>query len=120
QMAGGISAANLKTLELIEIWLIVSTMVLVSIYLLTMYYSSTAAREATRLMIKGNLAPLFIGGVAVAGLVVPLLLTIFAYSAGLDPAAASAILVVGGVLELGGGLMFRYTLLQAGVYNPIY
>ncbi len=120
QLAGGISTANLKSLELLEIWLIITSLVLVAVYLLTMHYSSTAAREAARLLLKGNLAPLFLGGVVLGGLALPLVLTLIVYSAGLDPAASSAVLVIGGLCELAGGFAFRYVLLKAGVYNPLY
>lgn len=103
----------------IEILLIVGTMVLLFSYVMTMYYSTVAARESVRMLLAGSLRWAFWGGVVVVGLVVPLALATYTRVSGIDPSLAVAILAGVGVFELFGGLLFRYSLLRAGVYVPV-
>lgn len=103
----------------IEILLIVATMVLLFSYVMTMSYSTVAARESVRMLLAGSLRWAFLGGVVVVGLIVPLALAAYTRVSGIDVSVAVAVLAVVGVLELFGGLLFRYSLLRAGVYVPV-
>lgn len=108
-----------QVLAPIEIFLIVATVVLLFSYVATMSYSTVAARESVRLLLAGSLRWAFWGGVVVVGLIVPLALAAYTRVSGIDVSVAVAVLAVVGVLELFGGLLFRYSLLRAGVYVPV-
>ena len=110
---------NLPLLEVIEFWLIISAIAFFSIYLLNMGYSTAAARRAVRLLLKGELALTFLGGVLVLGLIVPLAITLFVYLADLSLVPASTWLAIAGAFELFGGVLFRHTFIRAGIYEPL-
>ena len=82
-----------------------------------MFSSTASGKRAAQLLLKSRLSGSFWGGVIVAGLIIPLGITLLAYFA--LPAAVVAtglLLIVAGILELAGALLFRYTLLRAGGY----
>lgn len=110
---------NLALLEIGEIVLISLSLVVISVYLLTISYSTVAAKEAVRVLVRGSLAIVFLGGTIVIGLIVPLVLAILVYSGGADATRAVPVLVVAGVMELAGGFLLRYSLVRAGVYVPL-
>ncbi|MBI2854173.1 MAG: polysulfide reductase NrfD [Chloroflexi bacterium] len=113
---GGI---NFSLLKVMEMSLIIFTMVLFFAYLMTTGYAGTASREATMLLVKGRLAWVFWGGVIAIGLLLPLLITGYTYINSDIGAPSVALLATAGVLELSGGLLFRYSLLRAGVFARV-
>jgi formate-dependent nitrite reductase membrane component NrfD len=78
---------------------------------------SLAVQEGFRLLTGGQLSRYFLGAVLGAGLVVPLLLV---GSALIDGEIAGLSLFISAVLVLAGGFFFRYCLLKAGVYPPLF
>jgi formate-dependent nitrite reductase membrane component NrfD len=87
----------------------------VALYL-ALAHGTVAARASARLLLAGELAPRFWGGVVGAGLVLPFALELAAVLAhpaapGL-PAAAAA-------LGLGGGFLLRLVVIEAGVKMPL-
>lgn len=115
---GGINI-DFKTLEMVEISLILASFILIFVYILTMLYSTVAAKEAVSILLRGRLALHFLGGVIVLGLVIPSVIILSAFSGSAGSAAASAALVVAGICELTGGWLFRYCLLRVGVQNKL-
>lgn len=110
---------DLRALETVEIGAILAALLLQFVYLGTMSYSTLAAKESVRSLVRGELAPVFLLGVIVVGLVIPLIGAVAAYYLELGAAGTAAILASMGILELAGGFLFRYCLLKVGYYNPV-
>ncbi len=72
--------------------------------------STVASREAVRRLSEGALGWAFGIGVVLVGMVIPFLVVVWAPSAG----------VLAGLLILVGSFLFRYCVLKAGVYAPLY
>ena len=90
--------------ELLAVILIVANAIMVLFYLAAMVRNGGAEGESVRLLGRAPLSWLSWVGVAVAGMLFPLL----AIPLGQPTAAGAGILI--------GGLLFRYCLLKAGVY----
>ncbi len=110
---------DFRLLQIGEIALIGISLVIIAVYLMTISYSTLAARESVRVLVRGELAKVFIGGTVIIGLVVPLVIAIIAFSSGADTNGAP-LLVVASVLELTGGFLLRYSLVRAGIYQVGY
>jgi formate-dependent nitrite reductase membrane component NrfD len=112
---GNTAAIDIKLLEAVQIALFTSCLIFIWAYLGLMSGSRVGAREAVRMIAKGELAFIFWGVVIVIGLIIPLAVALYAYFVGV------AIAVTGGVglLALVGCLYFRHVVLRAGVYSPL-
>jgi formate-dependent nitrite reductase membrane component NrfD len=91
--------------EPLAVILIIANAVMIALYLAAMAGSSGAARESVLLLGRAPLGWLAWIGVAVTGMLFPLLAISFS-----QPMAAGAGILV-------GGLLFRFCLLKAGVYT---
>ena len=87
----------------------------IGIYILIASYGPPASTESVSMLLTGDLAPLFMGGVLIAGLIVPICL-IFLYEIR-TPHSTKTMLVtmLSCLLVLIGGFLLRYTVLGAGV-----
>jgi formate-dependent nitrite reductase membrane component NrfD len=95
---------------------IASTLFLILVHLMVMKYSNKAAKRSAELLIKGHLGKMFIGGVIVLGLVIPLIIV------GLSQIADSstgAVTIIAGILMLAGGFLFESSFLKAAIYTPL-
>ncbi len=108
-------AIDVHLLELAEIVLLVLSIIFIWAYLGVMSASRLGAREAVRMITRGELSFIFWGVVIIVGLIIPLAVTLYAYFIG----APMVITGVTGLLALAGCLFFRYALLRAGVYSPL-
>ncbi len=98
-------------------WLMVFTLGSLLTHLGAMARGSIAVREGFRMLTRGSLAGLFLGVVVGAGLLVPLLLLSLVLISGEFGGVA---LLFSSILVLGGGFFFRYCILKAGVYPPLF
>lgn len=114
----GVPHLESSMLEVAELALISLALVVVLVYLGLMSSGSPAAKRAVRLIVRGDLAPHFLVGVLLAGLLIPLALGLYVYMAA--PSAALWLTALEGLLVLFGGLMLRWVVLRAGVYAPVY
>lgn len=84
------------------------------------YFRHTAAAPAARIavqrLLRGTYRTLFLGGVVLCGLAVPLLLIPLA----LLDVAAYLLVPVAALCQLAGILFFKYCLLNVGAYSPLY
>jgi len=115
-MAYTLSGLNMMLMEQVEIGLILTSLVMLFVYLTTVSYSTVAAKKSVAMLVRGELAGLFLGGVVLVGLLVPLGVALAIYWGEVSANVASPLLAVAGLVELGGGFIFRYCLLRAGVY----
>jgi len=100
--------------------LLIATLVLLGIYLTIMFSARMGAKEGANLLIRSSLSPLFIWGVLVIGLIIPIvidLLIIFLFPNS-EAATPLTLLSISAALTLIGSFLYRFTLLKAGVYYP--
>jgi len=109
-------AFHLGHLEMLQIAFMLVTLFFLLGYLVIMYNSSPAGKGAVKMLCTGTMGILFLGGVVGIGLMVPLFIMGPAFFTGSSsPAVAGA----AGFLTLAGGLLFRWSVLRAGLYLPL-
>ena len=107
-------APYLHLLAVIDIVLIFMVLVVLGAYLEMVRQTGEIAAVSVRLL----LSPLFIWGVVVAGLLIPLV--ILAYSIGVSDIQTIRVLeTITCILILGGGLLLRYGVVKSGVRLPV-
>jgi len=112
----GAIGVPLERLEVIEALLLLGGLVCLGVYVIAMYTASPGARLATLLWLRGDLALPFLGGVVAVGLILPLAVIGYSVLIGESLLALAALV---GFLALLGGILFRWCVLRAGVYNPL-
>ncbi len=91
-------------------------LLIVFTYLFIFSYGPREAELSVQLLTAGDMAPLFLGGVVLMGLSVPLLLEYWhIMSESQGKKATCALPMVAAVLVIVGGLILRYAILQSGV-----
>jgi formate-dependent nitrite reductase membrane component NrfD len=113
--AFGAGSFDVAALEVIKLWVVVSTAVLILLYLVASSRAGGAARVSVRQLIAGRISPSFYGGTVLAGIVVPLALASLPASLG---APELGVLAAMGVASLVGDFYVKYCIVKAGVYVP--
>ena len=113
---GQTAAIDIELLETVEIALLILIVICLWAYLGLMSASRVGAREAVRMLTKGELAFMFWGVVIVVGIAIPLAVGIYGYVTGGLAIGVSGIM---GILGLIGALYFKHSILRAGVYNTL-
>jgi len=103
-----------KTLAKSDGFVMLAELIVLGLYLLIRSYGPAGAIESIQLILKGWLAPYFVGGVLLTGLAIPLLL-IFGYELRVESNKTRYIAMFSAILVLIGGAMLRYVVLEAGV-----
>jgi formate-dependent nitrite reductase membrane component NrfD len=111
----GVGGVELKPLELIKLWVVVSSAVLVLIYLAGMSSSGVAARRSVAELLGGRAAVAFYVGVVLLGLVVPIVMGVFSYYGSVSAAALGLV----GLSSLIGDFYVKYCVARAGIYTPL-
>jgi formate-dependent nitrite reductase membrane component NrfD len=99
----------------VEILLLATTLLLFVAHLLNATNSHTTARVSVSRLLKGELQIPFVWGTLLAGLLLPLLLGIYA---SLAASPAPILLAVSALLTLPGNWLSKYTVIKAGSYAP--
>jgi polysulfide reductase chain C len=90
--------------------------VFVAVYLWVTSYGSHVARDSVMMLLKGKVAPIFWIGVVGVGIVLPIAIVApFA----LAQKTAAAAFIIAAVFAIAGGVLLRYSILKAGVYEPL-
>ena len=112
-IAGNLSF-NLNILEFIELGLLLLNLMLVLVYLMTMFTSNLTSKVSALLLLRGKYAFYFLGGGIFAGFILTLFLIFYFYY-------THQILALVGVAlaELLGDFVIRFTFLRVGVYTPL-
>ncbi|MFN8455740.1 MAG: NrfD/PsrC family molybdoenzyme membrane anchor subunit [Anaerolineae bacterium] len=87
------------------------TLLLVVAHLAEGYNRKRTARESVLMLMRGQLAGYFLGGVLLLGLIVPITLLLV---------TSGGWLMVAAVLFLAGNWLSKYTILKVGLYAPIF
>ncbi len=112
----GVTFAAKPTALALEPVVLLATAALIAAHLHSRRRAGQTARQSSEMLIYGAYRRLFIGGVVLAGLVAPLLLTALA----LAGSAPDVLVFPAAVGQLGGILLFKYCFLNVGLYSPIY
>jgi len=118
-VAGAVASArggfNIDLLEVIKLWVVVSSAVLVLLYLVLARGAGGAARRSAGELVAGKVSPAFYGGVVFLGLVVPIVLGAIGATTGVS----RGLLAVIGLSSLAGDFYIKYCIVKAGIYSPI-
>jgi formate-dependent nitrite reductase membrane component NrfD len=106
---------DVDLLEVIKLWVVVSSAVLVLLYLVLASNASAAARRSVRQLVAGRLSPGFYAVVVFLGLVIPIALG----AVGEATSLSRGLLAFIGVSSLAGDLYIKYCVVKAGIYIPI-
>lgn len=112
----GSGGFDVATVEAIKLWVVVSTAVLILLYLVAGSRAGGAARESVGQLVAGRVSPSFYGGTVLVGIVVPLALTLGHESFGIPELALLGAI---GVASLLGDFYVKYCIVKAGVYAPM-
>jgi sulfite dehydrogenase (quinone) subunit SoeC len=97
--------------------LLAIAVVFVLVYLWSATYMGPTAKQSVRVLTRGYMVFITGAGVVLCGLVIPLAIFLYSYSAGEIPTPWLAVVVV--VCEIIGGLALTYALLKAGMHSPL-
>ncbi len=106
---------DIDLLEVIKLWVVVSSAVLVLLYLVLASNASAAARRSVRELVAGRISPAFYAGTVFFGLVIPIALGAVGEATGLSRGLLAFI----GVSSLVGDFYIKYCVVRAGIYVPI-
>ena len=113
QLAAMVNASELHGLGNLERWLIIVNLVMIIVYILTLTYSVSTAKESAYLMVKEKYPAVFWFGVVLVGLVVIFLLPVIVKTHNLP------FLVSVAICELIGDFCILFLLIRSGVYSPL-
>jgi formate-dependent nitrite reductase membrane component NrfD len=107
---------DVATVEAVKLWVVVSTAVLVLLYLVAGSRAGGAARRSVSQLVAGRISLAFYGGTVLAGIVLPIALTL-----GRDVLGLPELLLIGaiGAASLLGDFYVKYCIVKAGVYVPL-
>lgn len=114
--AFGIASFDVATVEAVKLWVIVSTAVLILLYVVAGSRAGGAARESVSELVAGRISPAFYGGAVLVGILVPIALTLVRETLGV---ADLLVLATIGVTSLVGDFYVKYCIVKAGVYTPV-
>ena len=129
-IAGGVAMTALTTmfdsgstlstdnLVVLDGFLLGAMSALVIFYLMNLYTSDLTGKESLHRLLMSRTAIFFIGLALIAGLAVPLVLTMV-HQTGTQGAIAAALLALSAILELAGDLSVRHSILKAGLHAPV-
>ncbi len=118
EQAFGRGDVDLLALERFQGWMTLACLVLIVAHVGIMSVRTEASRAAVATLVRSTAAVPFLGGVVVAGLIVPLALT-GKTVAGQQAGVAVHSLVLAGVLRLAGDYLFRHLVIRTGYYDPL-
>ncbi len=114
------SGSTLGTENLVALdgFLLGAMFALVVFYLMNLYTSDLTGKESLHRLLMSRTAIFFIGLALIAGLAVPLALTLV-HESGTQGTIATTLLAVSAILELAGDLSVRHSILKAGLHSPV-
>jgi formate-dependent nitrite reductase membrane component NrfD len=107
---------DVGALEAIKLWVVVSSAVLILLYLVSGSRSGGAARESVSQLVAGRISPSFYGGTILAGIVIPIALVLTRDVLGLPELFLLGAI---GIASLVGDFYVKYCIVKAGVYVPL-
>ena len=99
----------------IELWVVLSTAILLFFYLAVMMNAGVTTAESIRQLVRGRISVAFYGGAVLVGLVVPVAVGL----AGYFSPPPTGLLAVVGLASLVGDFYVKYSISKAGIYVPL-
>jgi len=100
-----------------SLWFMTMSTILFGVYLWTTLQRDETGKTSVIEQVTGRVAPIFWIGMILLGIAVPLTVAVFSFFSG---EIVPAVLILGVVCELIGGLSMRYCLLKVGIYKPLF
>ena len=116
-MMAGVDEKAIATLEKLDVVLIVAE-ILVLGFFLQGTHRLTESRASAKMVLCGEVAPMFWFGVALLGLLIPLGLTVLG-AANPEATASQAAAILASLCGLTGGLFLRQVILAGGIHAPL-
>jgi len=113
------STLSTENLVVFDGFLLGAMSALVIFYLMNLYTSDLTGKESLHRLLMSRTAIFFIGLALIAGLAVPLALTLV-HQSGMQDTIATTLLAVSALLELAGDLSVRHSILKAGLHAPVF
>ncbi|MBL7112797.1 MAG: polysulfide reductase NrfD [Bacteroidales bacterium] len=113
----GVLKEELGLLERIDIVLIILEIFIIAFYLQATHRVSES-RASAKLVLSGSVAPLFWFGVAILGLLLPLLFDLIGVFA-LSGSSAQPFILLASAFGIIGGLILRQVILKGGIHAPL-
>ena len=110
---GNVDVAAAETLSRM---LLISTAVVIAVYLWSGAYMGPAGKEAVIRLVRGSIAPVLWIGVVACGIILPIVISISTYVVG---EMSPGLLLLGIAGETVGAFSLKYSILKAGVYSPL-
>ena len=110
----------LLTMISLDLFLLSAMFALVIFYIMNLAASDLTAKESLRRLVMSRTALFFIGLAIIAGLLMPLILTVLHQEVSIEATVASTLLAISALLELAGDLSVRHSILKAGLHIPVY
>lgn len=107
---------DIAAAETLSRWLLLINSLLIAIYLWNSSQSGATGKQSVLEQMRGNAAPVFWIGVVILGIIIPIAI---AFSLHFINKASTALLLVGVLCEIIGGLALRYCILKVGIYQPL-
>jgi formate-dependent nitrite reductase membrane component NrfD len=106
---------DIDLLQAIKLWVVVSSAVLLLLYLALANNAGPAAKRSLQELVAGRISPAFYAGAIFLGLVIPIVLGAIGATAGLW----RRLLALVGLSSLAGDFFVHYCIVKAGIYLPI-
>ena len=106
---------DIDLLEAIKLWVVVSSAVLLVLYLALASNAGGAAKRSLQELVAGTLSPAFYAGTIFLGLVIPIALGAVGATTGLW----RGLLAFVGLSSLAGDFFVQYCIVKAGIHLPI-
>ena len=107
---------DIMVAEAISRVLLISTALVIGIYLWSATYMGATAKQSVVKLVRGHIAPILWVGVVFFGIIVPMVISVSSYFTG---EASAGLLLVGIACETIGAFSLKYCILKAGIYSPL-
>lgn len=107
---------DIMAAEAVSRVLLISTAVVIGIYLWSATYMGAAGKQSVVELVRGHIAPILWVGVVFFGIIVPVVISVSSYFTG---EASSGLLLLGIACETIGAFSLKYCILKAGIYSPL-
>jgi len=113
-----VSAEVFQTAMILNGSFILASLGLTAVHLTGMINATTAAKKSAKSLVSGKYSIMFMLGGIIAGMLLPLCLTGYMY---ISPSSAAlvSITVLMAIFRLAGDFLYRYSVLKAGMFEPL-
>jgi formate-dependent nitrite reductase membrane component NrfD len=108
-------AMDTESAKVVELWMVLSTAILLLFYLGVMASAGVTTAESIRHLVRGPTSLSFYLGAVAVGIIIPVVFGIVSYFSPLSSGAMAAV----GLASLVGDFYIKYCVARAGIYVPV-